>query len=487
MLRIKSVDFGTTGLSGSMGYRLINVSGSLTLARTNSGIITFGSGAYFAEINIPDNWSGVVLWDDGKTPRIYAHETLYKDSYGSRPSYIGSVIQLITGTHLQSRIPGSIKRDTGGTFSYALIAQIGTHLLGRIPGTVKRGIEGTFAYAQINQIGTHLVARTGSIAKLGTHLQSRIPGTIKKSIEGTFSYSNIALILGLGTHLQSRITGSMVDVSALGTHLNSRIPGSVATKGDMGSVKGAGFSTVTDSLKQIRDSATGGSTPSYIGSILWSKNPNNFTSPDTFGQRISKILERASSGLGGIAVSAQIFNEKEKKLLFDWIKVMIDRMAAIEKIMAELNPETKKIISEFFTTIKTNQTKLEEALQHFLKLDTKQKEGIRNDINFIATSFDDITVLNTAVKKIREDLVRIEHDVQLSMKESAVGKLSSIITLQSQDLRSLLNQSINIANDVSARLAKNLITLAEDRKSLAFTEKAILSLVPTDKLKELIE
>lgn len=82
--RIKIVNFGRnrTGYGGSIGYRLINPGGSETTART-TGMSEIGSGIYFANINFPGSWNGMILWDDGQTTRLYAVETYYHDSLGS--------------------------------------------------------------------------------------------------------------------------------------------------------------------------------------------------------------------------------------------------------------------------------------------------------------------------------------------------------------------------------------------------------------------
>ena len=424
MQRIKSVDFAVTGLAGSLGYRLINSTGSVTSARTNAGVIEIGSGAYFALVTIPDSWSGMLLWDDGKSPRVYAHEGIEKNLLG-----------------------------------------IGT-LLNRIIGSAKQASSGTFNYSNI-----------GLISSLGTHLQSRIQGTI-----------GLALTLTqLGTHLNARVNGTIASQASLGTHLNTRIPGTLATKGLIGSVKGAGFFVGTHSLVQIRNSISGGSAPSYIGSAVWAKNPNNFIAADTFGQRIGKILERASSGVGGVAVSTQIFSDKEKQKLFDWIKAMTDRIGAIEVIISQLNPETKKVVSQLIVEIKTNQTKLQEDLQGYIKKDTKETENIKNDLDFIATSFEEIAKMNSDVNKIKEKLEELESEVPSLIKDLHIEKLPSALAMQSQEIKTLLSQSINIATDVSNRLSKNLITLAEDRKNASVLEKVVLSLVPTERLKEIIE
>jgi len=418
MQRIKSVDFAVSNLGGSLGYRLINSSGSITSARTNVGIIEIGSGAYFALITIPNDWNGVLLWDDGKSPRVYAHETIDKNILG-----------------------------------------IGT-LLNRIPGSIKRTIEGTFNYNNI-----------ALISNLGTHLQTRIPGSVKRDNTGTFSYGNIALI------------------SSLGTHLQSRIPGSVATKGDIGSVKGATFNPVTDSLEQIRDNITigAGSTPSYIGSMVWSKNPNNFIAADTFGQRVAKILERASSGVGGVAVAAQVFNEKDKKLLFDWINAMMKRVLAIEIIINQSSQETKSVLSKFVVDVKINHTKLQESLQEFLKIDSKKTKNITEDLDMISDSLIKMNELGRQVWTIKNSLATLSESLPLLIKEIPVKDISSTITTQTQEIKNLVSQSINIASDVEEKLKRNLIFLEEQRKSLKITDEILLSLVPREKLKDIIE
>ncbi len=434
MQRIKSVDFAVPGLAGSLGYRLINSGGSITTARTNVGVVAIGSGAYFALITIPDSWDGIILWDDGKTPRVYAHEAIDKNVIG-----IGTLL---------NRIQGSVKQATTGTFSYSLIAQI------------------------------------------GTHLNARIPGSLKQAITGTFSYSNIALIANLGTHLQSRIQGTVglaVTLTQLGTHLNVRIRGSVATKGAMGSIQGATFDPTTDSLEQIRNNSSGGSAPSYIGSVLWSKNPNNFTTGDTFGQRINKILERTSSGTGSVAIAGQVFSEKEKQLLFEWIKVMLGRMKIIEEVVGALNPETKKIIGEFFVSIKINQARLEEGLQRYIKLDTKQKEGIKGDLDFIATSFEEIANMNTNVSAIKNSLINLGREIPNAIKEIPLKDISTTVTLETKGIKNLVSQSINISSDIIERLKKNLALIEEQKKALEFTDKMLLKMMPAEKLKNLLD
>lgn len=311
MQRIKSVDFAVNGLAGSLGYRLINSGGSITLARTNAGVVAIGSGAYFALINITDNWDGILLWDDGQTPRVYAHEVIDKNSLGSMPS--------------------------------------------------------------------------------------------------------------------------------------------------------------------------------YVGSMVWSKNPNNFITANTFGQRIDKILERASSGVGGVAVSSQVFNDKEKQKLFDWIKAMTDRVTSIEIIIKELDPRLKKEIAQLIVDIKVNQTKLQEALQDQFKIDKKQKENIKDDLNLIANSFSEIAGMNERVEMIKKSLIDLAEKVPSMIQTELPARISSVVALQSQEIKNLISQSINITTDVAEKLKNNLIALEEQRHNLKLTDKVLLTLVPTERLKDIVE
>ena len=75
--KIKVVDFGTvnSGLS-TVGYTLYNVDGTVKKARTTSGVteIGTGTGIYAAEIDFPDDWEGILVWDTGGSDPVYATE-----------------------------------------------------------------------------------------------------------------------------------------------------------------------------------------------------------------------------------------------------------------------------------------------------------------------------------------------------------------------------------------------------------------------------
>lgn len=69
--QLRNVNFGknranATGSTG-VGYTLMDVSGSVTAARTTTGVyqLTSGSGLYAAYISFPDDFRGQVLWDTG--------------------------------------------------------------------------------------------------------------------------------------------------------------------------------------------------------------------------------------------------------------------------------------------------------------------------------------------------------------------------------------------------------------------------------------
>jgi hypothetical protein len=65
-----------TGVSGSIGYRLVNTLGTETLSRTNSGVfeLSSGSGIYGANVSIDTHFSGSVIWDRQGTSVFAAEE-----------------------------------------------------------------------------------------------------------------------------------------------------------------------------------------------------------------------------------------------------------------------------------------------------------------------------------------------------------------------------------------------------------------------------
>ncbi len=72
----KTVNFSDSGLS-TVGYVLYDVDGSVYQARTTADVVELGSsGVYFVKMTIPDDFNGVILWDDGQTDTLYASEDL---------------------------------------------------------------------------------------------------------------------------------------------------------------------------------------------------------------------------------------------------------------------------------------------------------------------------------------------------------------------------------------------------------------------------
>ena len=69
-----TVDFGpaSAGL-GTVGYALKNAAGGDAVARTTTGVVDQGNGAYGVEVDLPPD-AIAVKWDTGGGSPIYAHE-----------------------------------------------------------------------------------------------------------------------------------------------------------------------------------------------------------------------------------------------------------------------------------------------------------------------------------------------------------------------------------------------------------------------------
>lgn len=59
--KTKANAIGTTGV----GYTLLDSAGSITSARTTSGVYQTAPGIYAAYVTFPDNFRGQILWDTG--------------------------------------------------------------------------------------------------------------------------------------------------------------------------------------------------------------------------------------------------------------------------------------------------------------------------------------------------------------------------------------------------------------------------------------
>lgn len=104
--QLRNVNFGkslanATGSTG-VGYTLLDVSGSLTVARTTAGVyqLTSGSGLYAAYISFPDEFRGQVLWDTGAafSSINYATEDYNVESNNPRVNDIYTQLNIVSGT-----------------------------------------------------------------------------------------------------------------------------------------------------------------------------------------------------------------------------------------------------------------------------------------------------------------------------------------------------------------------------------------------------
>ena len=109
------VEFGNsqTGLA-TVGYRLYNASGGDSVARTTTGVVEVGNGAYgVPNVNVPDDAVGI-QWDTGGGSPIYAVEDI--DPYRKRSQ--GSIVDgTITETQALKIILAALagKASGGGT------------------------------------------------------------------------------------------------------------------------------------------------------------------------------------------------------------------------------------------------------------------------------------------------------------------------------------------------------------------------------------
>lgn len=76
--QVKTVNFGSTksGLSGSVGYTIMNTKGTVVTPRTTEGVYETlpGSGIYAKLICFPDDFRGTIAWDTGEVKPAYAAE-----------------------------------------------------------------------------------------------------------------------------------------------------------------------------------------------------------------------------------------------------------------------------------------------------------------------------------------------------------------------------------------------------------------------------
>jgi len=102
---IKTVNFGSTktGRAATIGYRLIDDTGTPIQARSQAGVYEAfpGTGIYAANITFPDDFVGTILWDsDGEKP-VYAVEEFNNAINGTgviqQVNEVTSQVSVITG------------------------------------------------------------------------------------------------------------------------------------------------------------------------------------------------------------------------------------------------------------------------------------------------------------------------------------------------------------------------------------------------------
>lgn len=78
--QLKTVNFGKSraGLTGTVGFTLLNTDGTTNTARTTVGIyeVAVGTGIYASFVAFPDDFRGSIYWDSGEAPGriVYAIE-----------------------------------------------------------------------------------------------------------------------------------------------------------------------------------------------------------------------------------------------------------------------------------------------------------------------------------------------------------------------------------------------------------------------------
>ena len=110
------VSFGRfrTGIA-TVGYRLYKNDGTDSVARTTTGVVEVGNGAYgVASVNVPDDAVGIE-WDTGAVPFRWAHEDI--DPFRKRNSGGGLVDGTLTVNQALKVILAAVatKSSGGGT------------------------------------------------------------------------------------------------------------------------------------------------------------------------------------------------------------------------------------------------------------------------------------------------------------------------------------------------------------------------------------
>jgi len=64
-----------TGLVGTVGYTQVKTDGTTAVARTTTGIVEIGNGAYGVTVT-PDAATAIIKWDSGGGTPMYAFEEI---------------------------------------------------------------------------------------------------------------------------------------------------------------------------------------------------------------------------------------------------------------------------------------------------------------------------------------------------------------------------------------------------------------------------
>ncbi len=86
--------------SGGVGYTVFDITGSVTTARTTTGVyqITSGSGMYAAFASFPDSFNGSILWDTGGSSPLYAVEQFNYEANNPNVDVNNTLLNQLTGS-----------------------------------------------------------------------------------------------------------------------------------------------------------------------------------------------------------------------------------------------------------------------------------------------------------------------------------------------------------------------------------------------------
>ena len=89
----------------TVGYELLNADGTQYQARTTTGVYEITQGYYGCNITVPDDWSGVVLWDTGE-PSGATYFAEEHDFGGLMVNIISKINDILGDTNeMQGKLP----------------------------------------------------------------------------------------------------------------------------------------------------------------------------------------------------------------------------------------------------------------------------------------------------------------------------------------------------------------------------------------------